>query len=174
MPPSRVHLDVTYATTESPLGPLLLAATSKGVVRVAFDSESPEEVLEELALGIGARPGRAPGRLDGFRRELDEYFEGRRSSFDVGIDWSLISGFSQRVLEATARVPYGSVTTYGDVARRAGSPRGARAAGNVLSVNPMPIVVPCHRVVHSGGGLGGSGNGLERRKFLLELEGALA
>jgi methylated-DNA-[protein]-cysteine S-methyltransferase len=115
----------------------------------------------------------APARLDDVRRELDEYFSGRRTSFDVPLDWSLSSGFTRRVLRATARVPYGEVSTYRAMATRAGNSKAVRAAGNALGANPIPIVVPCHRILRTGGSLGGYGGGLERKEFLLRLEGAL-
>jgi methylated-DNA-[protein]-cysteine S-methyltransferase len=108
------------------------------------------------------------------RRELDEYFAGRRRRFEVTLDWSLITPFARRVLRMTAAIPYGGHLSYAEVAAEAGSPRGARAAGNALGSNPIPIVIPCHRVLHSGGGLGGYGGGLERKRYLLELEGARA
>jgi methylated-DNA-[protein]-cysteine S-methyltransferase len=107
------------------------------------------------------------------RRELDEYFEAKRKEFETPVDWSLVTGFNSKVLHATARIPYGSVSTYKDMARTAGSPRAARAAGNALHNNPIPIVVPCHRVLHSGGGLGGYGGGLDMKESLLKMEGAI-
>jgi methylated-DNA-[protein]-cysteine S-methyltransferase len=113
----------------------------------------------------------SPARLDSIRRQLDEYFEGRRTDFDLPLDWRLSHGFGRRVLMQTARIPFGGVSTYKSVAAAAGSPRGARAAGNALGANPIPIVVPCHRVLHSGGGLGGYGGGPDRKEFLLKLEG---
>jgi methylated-DNA-[protein]-cysteine S-methyltransferase len=115
----------------------------------------------------------APSRLDAVRRELDEYFSGRRLEFDLPIDWSLTAGFTQRVLRATARIPYGSVSTYREMASAAGNARAVRAAGNALGANPIPIVVPCHRILRTGGALGGYGGGLPRKEFLLRLEGAL-
>ncbi|HEX2030367.1 MAG TPA: methylated-DNA--[protein]-cysteine S-methyltransferase [Actinomycetota bacterium] len=166
-------VDVAYASVDSPIGPLLLAATARGVVRLAYPDERTDAVLEHLAAGVSPRVLEAPGALDEARRELDEYFDGRRRRFDVGIDLALVQGFTRRVLRATSRIPFGAVSTYRDVAGRAGSPRASRAAGNALGANPIPIVVPCHRVVHSGGGLGGYTGGLERKRFLLALEGAL-
>ncbi len=106
------------------------------------------------------------------RRELDEYFAGRRREFELALDWALIGPFARRVLQATAAIPYGGVLSYAEVAAEAGSPRGSRAAGNALGANPIPIVIPCHRVLRSGGALGGYGGGLERKRWLLELEGA--
>jgi methylated-DNA-[protein]-cysteine S-methyltransferase len=167
-------LDVAYATVESPLGPLVVAATPRGLVRVAYTgSESDAGVLEELARRLSPRMLEAPARLDDVRRELDEYFEGRRTGFDLPLDWALTSGFTSRVLQATARIAFGSTSTYAQVANEAGSPRGSRAAGNALGSNPIPVVVPCHRVLHSGGGIGGYTGGLERKEYLLRLEGVL-
>jgi methylated-DNA-[protein]-cysteine S-methyltransferase len=166
-------LDVAYATADSPLGPLLVATTPRGLVRVAY-SDGRSEVLDELARKLSPRVLEAPARLDEVRRELDEYFEGRRTAFDVPIDWSLAPGFTGRVLHATARIGFGQTSTYSEVAGRAGSPRAVRAAGNALGANPMPVVVPCHRVLRTGGALGGYTGGLERKEYLLRLEGALA
>lgn len=166
-------LDVAYATLDSPVGKLLLAATGRGLVRLAYvDSEDEERVLEELASGVSPRVLAAPRRLDEPRRELDEYFSGARRQFELPLDWRLTQGFGRRVLKATARIPYGSVSSYKQVATAAGSPRGSRAAGNALGTNPLPIVVPCHRVLHSGGGIGGYTGGLERKRLLLGVEGA--
>jgi methylated-DNA-[protein]-cysteine S-methyltransferase len=164
-------LDVAYATTDSPLGPLLLASTDQGLVRVAYlDFADRDEVLQSLADRVSPRMLEAPGRLDEPRRELDDYFDGRRREFDLPLDRRLMSDFMRRVLSATAAIPFGSVSTYGAVAREAGSPRGYRAAGNALGSNPMPIVIPCHRVLHGDGGIGGYTGGLERKRTLLELE----
>jgi methylated-DNA-[protein]-cysteine S-methyltransferase len=164
-------LDVAYATLDSPLGALLLAATDAGLVRIAYlDHEEQALVLEELATRLSPRVLAAPRRLDESRRELDEYFTGTRDRFELPLDWRLTRGFGRRVLEATARIPYGAVSTYKQVATDAGSPRGSRAAGNALGANPLPIVVPCHRVLHSGGGLGGYTGGIERKKLLLAVE----
>lgn len=167
-------LGVAYATVDSPLGPLLVAATPRGVVRLAYPEEERDAVLGELAVRVSPRVLEAPATLDHVRRELDEYFVRRRRSFDQPVDLSLVRGFARRVLRATARIPFGGVASYRDVAGRAGSPRAGRAAGNALGSNPIPIVVPCHRVVHAGGGLGGYTGGLDRKRFLLGLEGALA
>jgi len=165
--------DVAYGSMDSPVGELLVAVTDRGLVRVAFASEPSEEVLEELAARVSPRVLRLPGRTDAARRELDEYFAGDRRRFDLPLDWSLVRGFAQGVLRATASVPFGSVTTYRQMAEAAGSPRASRAAGNALGSNPIPIVVPCHRVLHSDGGLGGYAGGLDRKRYLLSLEGTL-
>jgi methylated-DNA-[protein]-cysteine S-methyltransferase len=168
-------LDVAYATVDSPLGPLVVAATPRGLVRLAYTGARGErEVVEDLAGKLSPRILEAPERLDEVRRELDEYFEGRRAGFEVPIDWSLTHGFTGKVLRQTARIGYGKTSTYADVARGAGSPRAVRAAGNALGSNPMPVVVPCHRVLRTGGALGGYTGGVERKEFLLRLEGVLA
>jgi methylated-DNA-[protein]-cysteine S-methyltransferase len=165
-------LDVAYATTDSPLGTLLLATTPRGLVRLAYvDHEDEDEVLEELATKVSPRVLRAARRLDDPRRELDQYFAGRREQFDLPLDWRLTRGFGRRVLEATARIPFGSTATYKQVATEAGSARAYRAAGNALGSNPIPIIVPCHRILHSGGGLGGYTGGLDRKRVLLTVEG---
>jgi methylated-DNA-[protein]-cysteine S-methyltransferase len=166
-------VDVGYAEVGSPLGNLLVAVTSLGLVRLAYPNQAENEVLEELADRVSPRILRSPTRTDDVRRELDQYFEGRRRRFDVPVDWALSRGFFRKVLRATARIPYGDVRTYTEVAARAGNPRAYRAAGNALHSNRVPIVVPCHRVVHADGGLAGYGGGVERKEFLLELEGAL-
>jgi methylated-DNA-[protein]-cysteine S-methyltransferase len=167
-------IDVAFASVDSPLGPLTVAATPRGVVRIAYDSFRPrEEVLADLAKRLSPRVLEAPARLDPVRRELEEYFDGRRRSFSVPLDWSLTKGFFRAVLEQTARIGFGEVSTYAGVAKGAGSPRAVRAAGNALGSNPMPVVVPCHRVLHSGGGLGGYTGGVERKEYLLQLEGVL-
>jgi methylated-DNA-[protein]-cysteine S-methyltransferase len=168
-------LDVAYATVDSPLGPLVVAATPRGLVRLAYTGSRDEgEVVEDLAGKLSPRILEAPERLDDVRRELDEYFEGRRVGFEVPIDWSLTRGFTSKVLRQTARIGYGKTSTYAEVAGRAGSPRAVRAAGNALGSNPIPVVVPCHRVLRTGGALGGYTGGVERKEFLLRLEGVLA
>jgi methylated-DNA-[protein]-cysteine S-methyltransferase len=168
-------IDVAYATLDSPVGALLVAVTERGLVRIAYlDAGADEEAaLLDLSTRVSPRVLAAPRKLDGPRRELDEYFEGARRRFEVPIDWRLTHGFARRVLKATARIPYGSVSSYKGVAAEAGSPRGFRAAGNALGTNPLPIVVPCHRVLHSGGGLGGYTGGLERKLTLLGVEGSI-
>jgi methylated-DNA-[protein]-cysteine S-methyltransferase len=167
-------MDVAYATVDMPLGVGLVAATPKGLVRVALPNERVEEVLARLARDVSPRVLEFPARLDEARRELDEYFEGRRDRFELPLDWRLShSGFYRRVLRATSRVPFGEVITYSEAAKRAGSPRAVRAAGSALGSNPIPIVVPCHRVVRTGGAIGNYGGGPEVKRFLLQLEGAL-
>ncbi len=165
--------DVTYAPIDSPFGRLLAATTGQGLVRLAFPEEEVDSVLEGLARRISPRIIEASAPLDRTRRELEEYFGGRRRMFELPLDWSLIGTFGQRVLKATAAIPYGDVLTYGEVATDAGSPRGSRAAGNALGSNPIPIVIPCHRVLRRGGVLGGYAGGPERKRWLLDLEGAL-
>jgi len=166
--------DVSYASADSPFGPLLVATTRRGLVRVAFPEEDVDSVLESLARGLSPRIVEAPAPLDTVRRELDEYFQGRRRDFALELDWALVGRFGRRVLRVTSQIPYGGVQSYGEVAADAGSPRGSRAAGNALGSNPIPIVIPCHRVLRSGGALGGYGGGVERKRWLLELEGAIA
>jgi methylated-DNA-[protein]-cysteine S-methyltransferase len=167
-------VDVAYASVDSPLGPLLAAATPRGLVALSYEAfRSRDELLEQLAAELSPRLLEAPGRLDEARRELDEYFEGRRERFELPLDWSLTHGFTRRVLEQTAQIAYGELRTYKDVATGAGSAGAVRAAGNALGSNPMPIVVPCHRVVRTGGQLGGYTGGVERKEFLLRLEGVL-
>lgn len=168
-------LDVAYASVDTPLGPVMVATTPRGLVRVSYSQfRDDDEVLFDLARRVSPRVLEAPQRLDGVRRELDEYFEGHRTEFGVPIDWTLTTGFTTRVLQATSKVGFGHTTTYAGVAGAAGSPRAVRAAGNSLGSNPMPIVVPCHRVLRTGGALGGYTGGVERKEYLLRLEGALA
>src|SRR3954451_19507660 len=164
--------DVSYAFEPSPVGDLLVAVTPRGLIRIAYNAEEyGDDVLDELARRVSPRVVEAPAALDTVRRELDEYFAGQRTSFDIPVDWRLHDGFSRRVLRATARIPFGKVLTYGEVAAKAGSPRAYRAAGNALGSNRMPIIVPCHRVVATGGKIGGYTGGIERKEYLLELEG---
>jgi methylated-DNA-[protein]-cysteine S-methyltransferase len=166
-------IDVAYTFTDTPFGRFLLAATTKGLVKLEFRPDPVDEVLSELAMRVSPRVLEAPARLDEVRRELDEYFDGRRHDFDLPLDWRLTHGFSERVLRATAKIPYGGVSTYRDVAARAGNPRAMRAAGNALGSNPLPIVVPCHRVVRTGGSIGNYGGGPDMKRALLQMEGAL-
>jgi methylated-DNA-[protein]-cysteine S-methyltransferase len=164
-------LDVAYTTEDSPVGRLLLAGTDAGLVRIAYlDTHSEDAVLAALAARVSPRVLAAPARLDPARRELEQWFAGRRRGFDVALDRRLMGPFTSRVLAATAAIPYGETSTYAAVAGVAGSPRGSRAAGNALGSNPLPIVIPCHRVLASGGGLGGYTGGVERKRTLLGIE----
>ncbi len=169
-------LDVAYATLDSPLGALLVAVTPRGLVRIAYldAGEREDDVLNDLAGRVSPRVLAATRPVDDARRQLDEYFERRRAAFDLPVDMRLVHGFGRRVLRATTRIPYGATSSYKQIAAQAGSPRGYRAAGTALGANPIPIVVPCHRVLHTGGGLGGYGGGLERKLALLEVEGSLS
>jgi methylated-DNA-[protein]-cysteine S-methyltransferase len=166
-------LDVAYTFIDTPFGPFLAAVTPRGLVRLAFHPEPPERVLAGLAEKVSPRVLEEPRALDEVRRELDEYFEGRRTRFELSLDWRLMSGFRERVLRATAKIPYGRVATYREMATKAGNAAATRAAGSALGSNPIPIVVPCHRVLRTGGHLGGYGGGLEMKQALLRLEGAL-
>ena len=167
-------LDVAYTSVDSPLGSLVVAATPRGLVRVAYaDNEPADEVLEELAARVSPRMLEARPRLDPVLRELDQYFAGDLRGFETPIDWSHLAGFTRKVLRATARIGFGDTGTYRSVATGAGSPRAVRAAGNALGANPMPVIVPCHRVLRTGGALGGYTGGIERKQFLLRLEGVL-
>ncbi|MGH2392183.1 MAG: methylated-DNA--[protein]-cysteine S-methyltransferase [Candidatus Limnocylindria bacterium] len=165
-------LDVAWSTLDTPLGPIAVFVTLRGLVRVAYDRENFGAVADEVAERVSPRVLLAPRRTDAVRAQLDAYFARDRRAFDLPIDWTLVRGFNQGVLRATAAIPYGEVASYGDVASAAGSPRAARAAGNALAGNPIPIVVPCHRVIHADGGLGGYTGGLETKRFLLRLEGS--
>jgi methylated-DNA-[protein]-cysteine S-methyltransferase len=163
-------LDVAYELSDTPLGLLLLAKTERGLCQIEYDPE-PDRGVERLARTFGRRVLRTPGALDDARRQLDEYFDGRRRLFELDLDLGLATTpFSRRVLDELARVPYGEVTTYGTLALRAGKPRAARAVGTVMNRNPIPIVLPCHRVVGASGSLVGYGGGLERKETLLQLE----
>jgi methylated-DNA-[protein]-cysteine S-methyltransferase len=166
-------LDVAYGTYESPLGSLTVMVTPRGLIRLSYPGESIEDQLQEVADRVSPRILEAPERTDAVRRQLDDYFGGKRRAFEVPIDWRLVRGFAGDVLRATARIPFGGVSSYREIAAAAGSPNAYRAAGNALGSNPVPIVVPCHRVLHAGGGLGGYTGGLERKRYLLELEGVL-
>ena len=165
-------VDVGWVVTDSPVGPLTLAATPEGLVRVGFGTE--EGVLEDLAAAVSPRVVRLPARLDDLRRQLDEYFAGRRHRFEVPLDRRLSHGYRRQVLEALSDVPYGETVSYKDLALRTGNPGASRAVGTAMATNPLPIVVPCHRVLRSGGALGGYGGGIETKVWLLRLEGALA
>ncbi|MFN2589862.1 MAG: methylated-DNA--[protein]-cysteine S-methyltransferase [Actinomycetota bacterium] len=165
--------DVAYAWADSPFGPLLIAVSRRGLVRLSYPGHDHDRDLEELARRVSPRVVESPGATENVRRQLDEYFDGGRRSFDLAVDLSPVHGFGRRVLQATARIPFGSVRTYREVATGAGNALATRAAGNALGANPVPIVVPCHRVVRTGGGLGGYTGGLERKETLLRLEGVL-
>jgi methylated-DNA-[protein]-cysteine S-methyltransferase len=166
-------LDVAYATLDSPFGELLVAATPRGLVRVNLPTYDSRETLEELSTRVSPRVMEAPARLDDVRRELDLYFEGRLTEFGLPIDWRLTGGFRGKVQRAIFRIPYGQTRSYAQVARSAGSEHAVRAAGTACGSNPIPIVVPCHRVLRSGGALGGYGGGLPMKEALLRLEGSL-
>jgi methylated-DNA-[protein]-cysteine S-methyltransferase len=166
-------LDVAYATVDSPLGTLTVAATPRGLVALGLPNRAPEDVAQDLASRISPRVLEAPARLDPVRRELDLYFAGELHDFDLPLDWQLSRGFRLEVLRQTVRIPYGSTLSYKQIAARAGSERAVRAAGSALGANPIPIVVPCHRVLRTGGALGGYGGGLPMKESLLRLEGAL-
>jgi methylated-DNA-[protein]-cysteine S-methyltransferase len=163
-------VDVAYDLTDSPLGELLVAVTERGLCRIAY---RPDDALEELTDDFGARILRLPRRVDPIRRELDEYFEGDRRVFDLALDLTPVAGFSRQALVELAQVPYGELTTYGALAAKIGRPKAARAVGGAMNRNPIPIVLPCHRVVGASGSLVGYAGGLERKETLLRLEGAL-
>ena len=169
--PSRAEplAEVAVAPVDAPFGRMWVAVTERGLVRVAFGSY--DAVLDELARRVSPRVLDAPRRADAARRELDAYFAGRRTAFDVPLDWSLVrSEFQRRVLAAAAAVPYGGRTTYAEVALAAGNTQAVRAAGSALGANPLCIVVPCHRVLRRGGGLGGYAGGLPVKEWLLDRE----
>ena len=164
-------LDVAYATVPSPLGELLVARGEQGLVRLAYLEDGDRDtVLTDLAARLSPRILEAPARLDEERRQLTDYFERRRRDFDVPVDLALAGSFAARVLARTAAIPFGHVSTYREVAADIGHARAARAVGNALGSNPIPIVVPCHRVVRSGGGMGGYTGGVHRKERLLEIE----
>ena len=165
-------LDVAYRTVDSPLGPLLLAATPAGVVRIAFSGEDHDAVLGVLAQRVSPRILRAPGRLDDAARQLDEYFAGARRGFDLPLDLRLAHGFRRAVLEHLRTIAYGATESYSAVAAAAGSPNAVRAVGSACATNPVPLVVPCHRVVRRDGTIGQYGGGTEAKRALLALEAA--
>lgn len=166
-------VDVVFARVDSPFGELIIASTPKGVVQLSLYGYDQNETLEGLARKVSPRILESPKRLDPVRKQLDEYFAGKRRSFDVDLDWQLSHGFALRVLKATARIPYGAVSSYREMAEVAGNVRATRAAGNALGGNAIPIIVPCHRVLRTGGGLGGYGGGLPMKEALLKMEGAI-
>lgn len=168
---------VVWAVVASDVGPLLLAATDEGLVSVAFHAtdEVRDKTIERLGSRLGAEPVEAPGSplLAEPIRQLAAYFAGERHDFELPLDWSLISGFNRQVLRELTTVPYGAVVGYGDLARRVGQPGAAQAVGMAMGANPLPVVVPCHRVVERDGGIGGFGGGVETKRQLLALEGVL-
>jgi methylated-DNA-[protein]-cysteine S-methyltransferase len=165
-------LDIAYRTVDSPVGTLLIAATPAGLVRVAFSNEGHDGVLQNLSDRISPRVLHAPARLDGVALQLDEYFGGRRHNFDVPLDWQLSKGFRRIVLEHLAvDIGYGSTASYGTLARLSGSPKAVRAVGTTCATNPIPVVVPCHRVVRSDGTMGNYRGGPAAKRALLDLEG---
>jgi methylated-DNA-[protein]-cysteine S-methyltransferase len=167
-------VEVAYAELDSPFGRLLVAGTERGVVKLALPNQDSELVLRELAAMVSPRVLEAPARLDEARRELEAYFEGDLRHFQVPVDWRLARGFTDKVLHVVARIPYGETLSYGEVAAEAGNPRAFRAAGTACGHNPVPLIVPCHRVVQAGGQPGNYGGGPEMKRGLLELEGSLA
>lgn len=165
-------LDITYRIIDSPVGPLLVAATERGLVRVAYAREDHDAVLQQLADKISPRILRAPARLDAVTRELDEYFAGTRRTFDITLDWRLSAGFRSTVLHHLPEIGYGHTASYAAVAQLAGNPKAVRAVGTACATNPLPVVVPCHRVVRSDGAMGGYLGGVEAKRILLDLEAA--
>ena len=167
-------LDVAYCEVDTPVGRVLAARTPRGLACLAYEDAGADAILASLAARLSPRVLEAPARLDDVRRQLDEYFAGARHAFDLPVDLAMVRGpFARRLLEATARIPFGATSSYRDVATAAGNPAAVRAAGNALGANPVPIVVPCHRVLRTGGALGGYTGGLERKERLLALEGVL-
>ena len=162
---------MAWVVEDTPIGPLTLAATPDGLVRVGFGHE--DDLLSQLAVAVSPRVVRLPARLDDLRRQLDEYFAGRRRHFDVARDRRLSHGYRRAVLEELSRVPFGETVSYKDLAERTGKPKASRAVGTAMATNPIPIVVPCHRVLRTGGALGGYGGGLDTKVWLLRHEGAL-
>ncbi|WP_371815064.1 methylated-DNA--[protein]-cysteine S-methyltransferase [Mycobacterium sp. DL440] len=165
-------LDVAYRTIDSPVGPLLVAATEQGLVRVAYAREDHDVVLQQLADKVSPRILRTPTRLDAVARELDEYFAGHRRTFDIVLDWRLSAGFRSTVLHHLPDIGYGHTASYAAVAQLAGNPKAVRAVGTACATNPLPVVVPCHRVVRSDGAMGGYLGGVEAKRILLDLEAA--
>lgn len=166
--------EISYATVDTPVGIASVAATSRGVLSVGLPSEAVDDFLSGLAERVSPSIVEAPATLEAARRELDEYFSGTRETFDLPLDWRLVpGGFYRKVLRATSRMPFGITATYGEIAARAGNPGAHRAAGTALGSNPLPIVVPCHRIIRSGGDPGNYGGGPELKKWLLRLEGSL-
>ncbi len=169
----RGLLDVAIGTVDSPIGWLLVAVTERGLSRVAFEDEDRDAVLRELARGLSPRILESARATQEVRRELDEFFASRRRRFDLAVDLRLVGRFARLTLAATSRIPFGARRTYRQLAEEIGSPRAARAVGNALGSNPIPIVIPCHRVVRTGGALGGYAGGPGRKAALLAFEGWL-
>ena len=166
-------IDVAYTTVDTPIGPLGVAATDAGLVRVALHP-GEEDFVEDLVDNISPRVIEHPKKLDAVRKELDQYFNGKRTSFSLQIDWQLSRGFRRMVLETLfSQVHFGEVVSYHELATRVGNPKASRAVGTAMATNPVPIVVPCHRVLRTGGALGGYGGGLEMKRQLLTHEGSL-
>ncbi|MGV0811091.1 methylated-DNA--[protein]-cysteine S-methyltransferase [Mycolicibacterium boenickei] len=165
-------LDIAYHTVDSPVGPLLLAATERGLVRVAYAREDHDAVLQHLAEKVSPRVLHAPARLDAAARELDEYFARSRRTFDLPLDWRLAAGFRSTVLQHLPEIDYGRTASYATVAALAGSPKAVRAVGTACAKNPLPVVIPCHRVIRSDGAMGGYLGGAEAKRLLLDLEAA--
>jgi methylated-DNA-[protein]-cysteine S-methyltransferase len=166
-------IDVAYARVDSPFGEMLVAKTDRGVIRVAFPHRPTDVLIEQLAEEISPRVLEAPARLDDVRRQLDEYFEGKRTDFDLPLDWRLTRGFQSKAIRQIAKIPYGRTLSYGEVAAKAGNPRAVRATGTACGANPLPPIVPCHRVIQASGAIGNYGGGPEMKKALLEMEGVL-
>ncbi|MCH6163710.1 methylated-DNA--[protein]-cysteine S-methyltransferase [Streptomyces marispadix] len=165
-------LDVAYRTLETPVGSLLLAATEEGLVRVAYDVQDHDAALADLAGRVSPRVLRAPARLEQAVRQIEEYFEGRRTSFELALDMRLTKGFRREVIARLPSIGYGRTESYAQVAEAAGNPRAVRAVGTACATNPLPVVLPCHRVVRSDGSAGGYAGGAEAKRTLLALEGA--
>jgi methylated-DNA-[protein]-cysteine S-methyltransferase len=163
-------LDITYRTIDTPLGTLLLASTERGLVRIAYAIENHDRVLDTLAAKVSPRILRSPRRLDDTARELDEYFAGARTSFDLPLDFTLSHGFRRNVLNHLPQIEFGHTESYAQVAQAAGSPRAVRAVGTACATNPLPLVVPCHRVVRSDGSYGQYAGGAEAKRMLLQME----
>ena len=163
-------LDLAYRVVDSPVGPLLIAATGTGIVRVAFAPEGHDDILDDLATRISPRILEAPARLDTAARQLDEYFHGRRRTFDLPLDLQLTAGFRREVIAHLPRIGYGHTASYAEVAAASGSPRAVRAVGTACAKNPLPVIVPCHRVVRSDGGIGQYVGGVDAKRTLLQLE----
>ena len=163
-------IDVAWCRVDSPIGPLVVAGTDRGLLTVSFSD--PDEALQSVVERISPRVLEHPARLDPARRQLDEYFAGRRHEFDLQLDRRLSRGFRAQVLAELERVEFGHTVSYAELAERAGNPKASRAVGSAMATNPLPIVVPCHRVLRTGGQLGGYGGGLDAKRWLLAHEGA--